>query len=457
MPPQYFRLSTLVLLLSVASDIALCQLPSVTLPAHTPLAVQIDQNLNMRVGQPIRAQLLYPVYSGNTLVLPEKTILIGSVVALRPNSERRLNARLRADFTPFRIPVVTFTEIHLADGTALSITTGTATDGAPIYRLTPPLPSKGGFIHRQWDAGKQMVMDRTSIVTAPGKADRLRELLYSQLPWHPQNIPKGTAWTIETSEPLSLTPQAAPIANAQAKPTPKADQKAPDPKSWVIQAYLDETLSSKTSKAGDTVRATVAAPIYNDDHTIAVPVGAILMGAVTKAVPARDFGRTGTLRFDFRQLVLPSGHAQNVQTSVTSVDSIGGRDLAMNSEGQVRPKPQDKILIPLLLVALAASPLHQDSDDGGLEIFRKNATASNSIGVIGFIIGTASGSANISAGFGAYGAALAIYNRWIKRGSEISFVRDTRIVIQTIPRRSEMLKATTPLATPTRSSPEASK
>lgn len=302
-----------------------------------------------------------------------------------------------------------------------------------------------------------MITDHTAVFTDPGKGDRLRELLYSQLPWHPQNIPKGTAWTIETSEPLSLPTPTAPAANAQDNPTPKAAQTTPDPKIWAIQAYLDGTLSSKTSKAGDAVRATVAAPIYNDDHTIAVPVGAILMGAVTKAVPARDFGRTGTLRFDFRQLVLPSGHTQNVQTSVTSVDSIGGRNLAMNSEGQIKPKPQDKILVPLLLVALAASPLHQDSDDGGLEIFRKNATASNSIGVIGFIIGTASGSANISAGFGAYGAALAIYNRWIKRGSEISFVRDTRIVIQTIPRGSEMLKATRPLATPTQSSPEASK
>lgn len=456
MTPLHFRL-TASTLLYMASHVALCQLPSVILPAHTPLAVQIGQNLDMRVGQTIRAQLLYPVYSGNTLVLPENTILTGSVVALRPDSRRRLSARLRGDFTPFRIPEVSFTQIHLADGTALPITTGTATDGAPIYRLTPPTPRKGGFIHREWDAGKQMVIDRTSIVTAPGKADRLRQLLYSQLPWHPQNIPEGTAWTIETSVPLSLPSQTAAVTTNTNRPALNTTRKSEDSKSWIIQAYLDEDLSSATSKAGESVRATVAAPIYNDDHTIAVPVGAILVGAVTKARPARDFGRTGTLRFDFRQLVLPSGLTQNVQTSVTSVDSIGGRNLAMNSEGQVKPKPQDKILVPLLLVALAASPLHQDSNDGGLEVFRKNATASNSIGVIGFIIGTASGSANISAGFGAYGAALAIYNRWIKRGSEISFVRDTRIVIQTIPRRSEMLKATRSLTTPTQSSPEASK
>jgi hypothetical protein len=442
MSQRYF-LPFFVFLLSTAFHTAQCQAPAVTLPPHTPLALQIDQNLPMQVGQPIRAQLLYPVYFDNQLILPEKTTLLGSVVALRPDSTRRLDSRLRADFTPFRIPVVNFTRILLADGVTLPISTDTATDGAPIYRLIPPAPRTGGFFHRQWDAGKQMVTDRTAVFTDPGKADRLRELLYSQLPWHPQHIAGGTAWTIETSAPISIPSQPIPVATAQEKPV-KVALKTSGSKSWLIQAYLNENLSSATSKPGDPARATVAVPIYNEDHTIAVPVGATIVGAVTKARPARYFGRAGVLRFDFRELVLPSGQTQNVQTSVTSVDSIGGRNLAMNSEGEVKPKPQDKILVPLLLVALAASPLHEDSDDGGLEILRKNATASNSIGVIGFIVGTASGSANVAAGFGAYGAALSIYNRWIKRGSEIAFARDTRIDLETTARKSEMLKPTRP-------------
>ena len=438
------------LLLLLASCAALCQTPAVTLPAHTPLAVQIDNHLPMRVGQPIRASLLYPVYSGEIIALPEKTVVIGTVVALRPNSARRLSARLRADFTPFRTPVVNFTQILLSDGTALPITTGTATDGAPIYRLTAPVPRKGGFFRRQWDTGIDMVRDRATIVTAPGKADRVLQLVYSQLPWHPQRIESGTAWTIETSTPLNIPPQpAAPATTLASTPPPAkpAEPAAsptpePGPTTWVLHGYLNEKLSSETSKQGDAIRATVAEPIYNADHTLAVPVGATIVGTVTRARPARRFGRTGTLRFDFRQLILPTGETQTVQASLTGVDSAAGQNLALNSEGQVKPKPQDKILIPLLLAALAASPLHQDHDDGSLELFRKNATASNSIGVIGFIVGTASGSANVAAGFGAYGAALSLYNRWIKRGREVTFVRDTRVILQTTARHSEALRPT---------------
>jgi hypothetical protein len=420
----------------LASPFALSQIQDISLPAGTPLPVQIDDHLPMRVGQPIRAELIYPVYADNKLVLPEKTIIKGTVTALRSNHSRRITSRLRGDFTPFRIPVVHFTGILLSDGTTLPISTETATDGAPIYRLVAPPARKGGFIHQQFDKGVQIVRDQLAYFTAPGKRDRFTQLLYTQLPYHPQRIEKGTAWTVETAEPLSIPPQAV----AAAIQSSKLAAKPADPSTWIVKAYLTEKLSSATSKSGQIIHATVAEPIFNADHTIAVPEGATLVGAVTQAKPARRFGRAGALHFDFRQLVLPSGKTQNVQAVLTGADSAAGQDLAMNSEGEVKPKPHDKILVPLLLIALAASPLHQDHDDSGSELFRKNATASNSIGIIGFIAGTASGSANVAAGFGAYGAALSLYNRWIKRGGEVSFARDTRIVVQTTVRRTAVLK-----------------
>jgi len=424
----------LLLFTAIVPPAARCQTQTISLPAGTPLAVQIDQHLPMRVGQPIRAELIYPVYADNKLVLPEKTVLKGTVTNLHSNHSRRVNSRLRGDFTPFYIPVVRFDGILLSNGTTVPITTNAATDGAPIYRLVAPPPRKGGLIHRQFDSGIQVLRDQLAYFTAPGKRDRFTQLLYTQLPYHPQRIEKGTAWTIETAEPLSISPQ---VASASV-PASKSD----DPSTWIINAYLTDKLSSATSQSGQIIHATVAEPIYNPDHTIAVPEGATLIGAVTQAKPARRFGRAGALHFDFRQLVLPNGKTQNVQAAVTGADSAVGQNLAMNSEGQVNPKPQDKIIVPMLLIALAASPLHQDHDDGDLELFRKNAGASNSIGVVGFIIGTASGSANISAGFGAYGAALSLYNRWIKRGSEVSFARDTRIIVQTTPRRAAVLKPT---------------
>lgn len=420
----------------LTSCAALCQTLSVTLPSGTPLPVQTNDHLPMRVGQPIRAELIYPVYADNQLVLPEKTILEGTVTALRPDHSHRVTSRLRGDFTPFNIPVVRFTGILLHDGTTLPIATGAASDGAPIYRLVAPPPRKGGFIHQQFDNGVQVLRDQLAFFTSPGKRDRFTQLLYTQLPYHPQRIQSGTAWTVETAAPLDVPAQPALPPARAAKPA--------DSSTWIVNAYLAEKLSSITSKPGQTVHAIVAEPIYNADHTIAVPEGATLVGTVTRAKAARSFGRAGVLHFDFRQLVLPSGKTQNVQTALTSADSSAGQNLAMDSEGQVKPRPQDKVLVPLLLIALAASPLHQDRGDSDRELFRKNAGASNSIGVVGFIVGTATGSANISTGFGAYGAALSLYNRWIKRGRDVTFAKDTRIVVQTTARRSQVLKPSLP-------------
>ncbi len=211
------RFSSLVSLLLIPCS-ALCQRSAISLPAGTPLPVQIEDHLPMRVGQPIRAQLIYPVYEDNTLILPAKTIVTGTITALRSNHSRRISARLRCDFTPFDTPVVRFTAITLADGSTLPITTGTATDGAPIYRLVAPPPRKGGFLHQQWDNGLQIFRDKLAIITGPDKRDRLVQFLYTQLPYHPQRIEKNTAWTVETSEPISISPQTEDVATTVPSP-----------------------------------------------------------------------------------------------------------------------------------------------------------------------------------------------------------------------------------------------
>ena len=445
--------SSFLLPLLLTPFTALCQNAAITLPAGTPLPIQIDDHLPMRVGQPIRGQLIYPVYADNTLVLPARTIVNGTVTALRADHPHRINSRLRADFTPFRIPIVRFTGITLADGTTVPIVTGPATDGAPIYRLVAPPPRKGGFLRQYWDMGVQFARDRIAIVTGPDKKDRLVQFLYTQLPYHPQRIEKNTAWTVETSAPVFIQPQSqaqaqAPVQTAEATPQPQpaatpSDPQPDTPKPWIIQAYLGDSLSSSSSKSGQQIKATVAEPIYNPDHTIAVPEGATMIGAVTHAKPARRFGRAGVLHFDFRQLVLPTGTTQNVQASLTEADSAAGQNLALDSEGQVKPKPQDKLLVPFALILLAARPLDQDKGDGAGGGFGKDAVASNSLGVIGFIIGTAAGQRNLAAGIGYYGAAIPLYERWINRGRDVSFTRDTRLVLQTTPRHSEVLHPTT--------------
>lgn len=428
---------------------ASCQADPIILPPGTQLPVSTPRHLPMRVGEPIRADLLYPVYNDNKLVLPAGTAVLGSVLSLSPDHKRRVRARLGGDFTPLRTPVVQFTSLVLHDGSSIPIATKPATDGAPIYRLvTPPRP-KGGFVKQQIGKLKLLAEDRIAVFTAPEKRDRLLQYVYSQLPYHPQRIAKATAWTLETAAPVTLpatTPVAASISPAAASASPAVtlltsiEQETPP--TWTLESYLTEAISSESSKAGQSIQAIVAEPVLNPDGTVAVPQGSILSGTVTQAHPARRFARPGELRFSFRQLTLPGQPPQSVRASLVAADSAEEQQLALNSEGNVKAKPQDKIVVPLILIALAVAPLHQErgheGDDG---LVRKDAFASNSLGLLGFIAGTAAQQANLAVGIGAYGAALSIYQRIFSKGKEVSFARDTRVVLQTTTTRSTILKA----------------
>jgi hypothetical protein len=121
---------------------------------------------------------------------------------------------------------------------------------------------------------------------------------------------------------------------------------------------------------------------------------------------------------------------------ICGADSAG-KDLSLNSEGQVKSRPKDKISIPLILV-LASRPLDQEHGVSSNQ-FGKNAVGSNGSGLIGRIVGIAGESPAVAAGIGYYGAALAFYDRWIARGPQVTFARDTRIVLQTTAHHSTVL------------------
>jgi len=444
--------SALAIALSLFPFVALCQTESGTLPGGTPLAVRIDDHLPLRTGQPVRAQLIYPIYDNDKLLLPKNTVVAGSVVELRNDRSRRIRAAMGGDFTPFHKPVVRFTSIVLTDGTSIPFASDDAIDGAPIFRAVATPPAKGGFLRRQFNDLLTVARSDVAIVTGPEKADRFVQFIYSQIPYHPQRIDKGTAWTIETSHSVEIPAEPAPPALAVVappkrhfweEPLPPADPKKTDNDSWIVQANLDEPISSETSKAGQTIKATVAEPVFNSDHTIAIPQGSTLIGAITRAKPARKFGRTGVLTFSFGQLQVPHEETRIVETRLTGADSA--RDIALNSEGQAKSKPQDKISLPILLALMASRPLDQDAGKNGLgggSSLGKNATGGAAgLGLIGTVIGLAGGAPNVAAGIGYWGAARATYYRWIAKGQMIAFAKNTRIVVETTPRNSAPMKS----------------
>ena len=103
----------------------------------------------------------------------------------------------------------------------------------------------------------------------------------------------------------------------------------------------------------------------------------------------------------------------------------------MNAEGEVQPKPQDKVIMPLLMLFIATragdSEHHHDNDG----MAGKDATSSSGLGLISIIVGTASQGPGVALGIGFYSAALSIYPRYFGKGAPVAFPKDTRIVIQT--------------------------
>jgi hypothetical protein len=428
---------------------SLCQSGPGTVPAGTPLAVRVEQNYPMRAGEAIRGRLLYPIYADNRLLLAKGTVVSGEVVALRSDHSRRVRAVLGGDFTPFHTPEVHFTGIELADGRTVSFASGTAADGAPVYRAVAPPVAKGGFVRRRFDAGLDAARSDIAIYTAPGKVDRLLQFVYGRLPVHPQRIEKGTSWIVETAEPVEVPAQAAPPVEPK-QPTvrkprlweERAEAAAPPSNdgAWIVQANLEDSLSSDSSSKGQAIHAVVAEPIFNSDHSLAVPQGATLVGAVTRAKPARRFGRTGVLSFSFSQLVLPNAEPQTVETRLTGADTA--EQIALNSEGQAQSKPQDKISVPFILSLLASRPLDQDRGRSGAagQNGRNGIGGAAGLGLVGTVVGLAGGSPYVAAGIGYWGTARAFYYRWIARGQKIAFAKDTRIVVETTPRRSAPIK-----------------
>jgi len=341
--------------------------------------------------------------------------------------------------------VVHFDELVLPDGTALPLSSGDATDGAPILHLSAPAKkTKSGLIKQEVDLAKQQMKDQIAVFTAPDKGDRVLQFLYGQLPYHPERIEKSTAWTVELTQPLTIAKDASPeqiaspvvgTATAQLKTRTAAESpvipaiagpaSASAPmRTWHLNAYLRKTLSSAEAKPGDAVDAWVAEAVFNADHSVAVPQGTLLLGTVTQCVPGRSFGRKGKLRFNFREMRFPEGASQHLEGTLEGADSARSANLELDAEGGVKPKPENRVTVPLVLGLLASHALDDDANQAG-----SAATGSNGLGLVGRIVGIVSGSRDVAAGIGFYGTALTVYDRWIAKGKDVVFVKDTRLEI----------------------------
>jgi hypothetical protein len=426
-----------------------------TIPAGVPLRVEIDHRYPMKVGTQLEGHLIAPVYLVDHQVLPVNTHVSGTIVATHPVSKgTRTDALLNGDFTPLATPEVRFDHLTLPNGDAAEITTDTVQRDASVVRMRSTA-KRSSIKDQVTEQIKQRKQDALDTVTKPGKADRVRRFLYAQLPYHPQEIWAGTQYDAELTQPLPIPQQSAPTP----LPVQPLGDRTP---TGTIEARLTQDLDSATAKNGASVNAVLTKPLLDPTQKeVILPEGTHLTGSVLQAKPARWFARNGKLRFTFHQIELPAGFAAQARPAqpsngiepqsqpatqasshnestpqllsrpihgqMTAAEAAPGQDVSVDSEGGAKAgSGKNKYLAPLTLGVLAASSMDGDEASDVL----KNGVVSNGFGVIVRIATMAASNRGLAQGFAYFALSKSIYKRWIAKGHEVSFPKDTRLEIE---------------------------
>jgi hypothetical protein len=392
-----------------------------TLPAGVPLRIQLDHGYPLKPGTQLEGHLIAPVYRVDHEVLPANTKVTGSITGKHSVSKgQRADALLNGDFTPLAVPEVSFDHLVLPDGQSLGITTSVTERTATIIHMGGPnkRPSLVGQAKAQVKQMKQDARDTLNTVKGPGKGDRLRRYLYGQLPYHPQRIWTGTQYDADLTQPLTI-----PERPRQPLPVAILNGKTP---TGHIEARLTQDLSSETAKQGTAVEAVLSKPLFDPtNQQVLLPEGTRLSGSVQQAQPAKWFSRNGKLRFTFRKVDLPEGtEPVAVHGQMTSAEGGQGQNLSIDQEGGAKAQPdKNKVLAPLVLGLLASNAT--DRDAGTLH----TGVVSNGFGIVIRVVTMATTNRNLAAGFAYFAVSKSVYRRWIAKGHEVDFPKDTRLEI----------------------------
>ena len=400
---------------------------SVVISCGVPLHIRITQTAHLHVGTSVVGVLTEPIYVRDRLVLRIGSAVHGNVVEYAPVEHLvREQALLNVDVTPLHDPVVDFTSVRLiATNVEVPLETRALIRSTQMVRFTST--KKHSWFRRGINAAKATVHDTYETFFGPDKKDRALRLLYGQLPYHPQRIWAGTQFVAELASPVTLELPPLPVVR-------ESDSASLSGK--VVDARLAESLDSKTAKKGQLVTALVTVPLFDRNHKLILPEGAELDGLVSTSKPARSFGRNGQLRFAIRGVSNPiqtAGQQKHlVYGTLSGAEGNSGQNLSVDSEGNVKANPdKNRFVAPLLLAATAMAGADQDSGQaaGGSPALGNMAVASNGFGLVARVVAISAGSRNLAIGFGAYAFAKSVYFRFLTRGHEVTFPKNTEVEI----------------------------
>jgi type IV secretory pathway VirB10-like protein len=407
------------------------QVVPLTVPRETSLQVALDKEVKVkRVGQPVSARLIDPIYAFDKLVVPAGSEVRGAFTKIEPvsTSERTL-AGLNADFTPVRRVEVTFSDLVLPDGKHMPLHTSVMPGSGQVLQFVSSSQKdskksvKDMASEKTEEAKKQARTEWDSAMKqlkTPGKLHRIERYAEERMPVHGQYIPAGTVYFAELQDPLSFGTETLPAEKA-------LSVGGMLPPGTVVHARLLTALSSATAQKGEEVEAVLSRPLFDGDHLL-YPQGSRLVGSVGQVRPAGRFKRNGQLRVSFHEVQLPDGIEQKVQAALVAVQAGKDGNVKLDSEGGAEATTSKtryaSLGVALGLAAIGSSD--RDGDGGGPAV-----TAGNSRGfrLVGIAVNAAARSRALGYATGAYGAGRSLYQNFLSRGHEVVFPKNTAMDI----------------------------
>ena len=430
---------------------------TLTVPPKRPLRVALTEAVRIRrVGQPVTATLVEPVYAYDRVVLPIGTEVTGQVARLdSPTRMNRTRALLSGDLSPHRIVVLQFDAV-IRNGERMPVET-VVRGGVPRVKrqfarsVEQGNESAAGGKRRVKDVAanavalmKQRAGDTIATVRSPGKMGRLKEWAIDRLPYHPQVLRKATVYDAELQ--TALTFGTVPVHPA----APEGTMPAP---SSVLNARLVTTLSSSEALRGMPIEAIVTEPVFAEDGRLIFAEGARLAGEVTAARPARRFHRNGQLRFLFERVEPPDRESVPMLASLHSVDVDQDDRVVLDDEGGAAvTNSKGRFVTPAVSILAMRATLEEGEgrgfEQGARGIGARTTSASVERGHFGaralggFIgfgligLGLSRVSAPLGMAFSVAGAARSVYTNIFGKGQELRFQAATPIQVQLAPGRS---------------------
>jgi hypothetical protein len=412
-----------------------------SVPRGTPLQVALDQEIRVkRVGQPVHARIVEPVYAFDRLVVPVGSQVTGQITKIGAVSRgKRTIAILDANFTPERKVEVSFNDLELPDRRHFQLQTSVTPGSGEVLRFVAAAESKerkgikdaaSEKTKQAKEQAKQEWNNAMKQLKTPGRMHRLKRYVEAQLPVHAQYIPVGTVYFAELNAPLDfgtevMTPQMASSIGGSLPP------------GSVVHARLITPLTSAASQKGEAVEAVISQPLVDGDHHLILPQGSRLTGTVSQVEPAHRLKKNGLLRIRFQELIPPDGIQEKVEATLEGVQSGKEANVKLDSEGGAEATtPKTRYLATAVSLTLAAASVSRGGSDvdNGVAHTRANTGAQVAGGVNGFkllgmTLGLAVHSRALGYTMGAYGAGTSLYSGFLARGHEVVFPKNTAMEI----------------------------